>query len=134
MKRIMGLDVGFKRIGVALTDPLKISASPFKVIHRKSNAETFSEIEKIVREKEVERIIVGIPINRRGEKTKMAEKIERFTEKLKNFLEEKNLKVKIEFWDESYSTLEAKEIAGKRKFVDDVSAAVILKEWLNENA
>ena len=134
MKRVMALDVGFKRIGVALSDPLRLTASPYKVIERRSNRETFGELLSIIKEKSVSDVVVGIPVNSEGKKTKIGEKIEKFAEKFKKFLEDEGVEVKFHFVDESYSTLEAKELMrslGKeRETVDDVAAALILKEWL----
>jgi len=134
MKRVMALDVGFKRIGVALSDPLRLTASPYRVIERKSNRETFGELLSIIREKAVSDVVVGIPINSEGQKTKIGQKIEKFVEKFKKFLEEEGVSVKFHTVDESYSTLEAREVLSsigkKRELVDDVAAAVILREWL----
>lgn len=134
MKRVMALDVGFKKIGVALSDPLRLTASPYRVIERKSNRETFGELLSIIREKSVSEVVVGIPINSEGQKTKIGRKIEKFVEKFKKFLEEEGVNVKFHTVDESYSTLEAREIlfstGKKRELVDDVAAAVILREWL----
>ena len=134
MKRAMGLDVGFKKIGVALSDPLRITVSPYKVIYRRTNRETFEELLKVIEEKEVSDIVVGIPVNMKGEKTKIGEKIEKFAEKFRAFLDERGVSVNFHFFDESYSTLEAEELMrslGKRRdVVDDVAAALILREWL----
>ena len=136
MKRVMALDVGFKRIGVALSDPLSLTSYPYKVILRRSNRETFEELLRIIGEKGISEIVIGIPINREGKKTKIGEKIEKFTDKFRKFLEEKGVNVEIHLFDESYSTLEAEELlrslGKKREFVDDVAAALILKEWIEE--
>jgi len=132
--RVMALDVGFKRIGVALSDPLKLTASPYRILYRKSNRETFEELLKIVLDKGVEEIVVGIPINAQGEKTKIGQKIEKFTAKLQSFLRERGYQIPIYTHDESFSTQEAREVArslGKEKEeLDDYAAALILKEWL----
>jgi len=128
----MALDVGFKRIGVALSDPLGLTAYPYAVIERKSNRETFEELLKIIDEKRVSELIVGLPISSDGRKTKMAEKIEKFTEKLKTFLKERGREVKISFFDEYLTTAEARELKKEREVVDDIAAAIILTNYLNE--
>ncbi|WP_457680299.1 Holliday junction resolvase RuvX [Thermovibrio sp.] len=134
--RIMALDVGFKKIGIALSDPLLLTASPYKVLYRRSNKETFSELLKIINEKEVKEIVVGIPVNSRGEKSKMGDKIEKFTEKFKAFLKEAGVNVKVLFRDESFTTQEAralaKELGKEKEEVDDFAAALLLREYLEE--
>jgi putative Holliday junction resolvase len=136
MKRAMALDVGFKKIGVALSDPLMLTSYPYRVIFRKSNRETFEELLSIIEEKGVSDVVVGIPINREGKRTRIGEKIEKFVDKFKNFLSERGVRVRFHLFDESYSTLEAEELlrnlGKKREAVDDVAAALILREWLEE--
>lgn len=134
----MALDVGFKRIGVALSDPLFLTANPFKVLVRKSNEETFSELLEIITEKNVTDVVIGVPISVEGEKTKMALKIEKFAEKFRKFLKSKGLDINFHFEDESLSTYEAEELVRsfgkKRKFVDDVAAALVLNSWLKRRS
>jgi len=134
LKRVMALDVGFKRIGVALSDPLRLTAYPYKVIHRKSTRETCEELLKIVEEKNVGTILIGIPINLEGRDTKIGEKIKKFSSKFRSFLEERGKEVEFIFVDESYSTLEAENLCRKlgkrRKELDDIAAAVFLRDWL----
>ncbi len=140
MKRVMALDVGFKKIGVAVSDPLLLTSRPYTIIHRKSNKETFEDLFKLINNLNVEKIIVGIPINAKGDETKIAEKIRKFISKFESFLKEQGKEIELEFVDESYSTMEAEELCrllGKRekKEVDDIAAALILKEWLeNRNS
>jgi len=134
--RVMGLDVGFKRIGVALSDPLGLTAYPHRVIYRRSNRETFEELLKIIEDKKVEKVVIGVPVNRRGEVTRIGEKIKKFAGKFEEFLKERGKEVELLFRDESFTTQEAREVArelGKEKEeVDDYAAALILKEFLEE--
>ena len=134
--RVMSLDVGFKKIGVALSDPLSLTASPYKIIYRRSNRETFEELLRIIEDKGVRKIVVGIPVNREGEITKIGEKIKRFAGKFEEFLKERGVEAEIVFRDEAFTTLEAKELArslGKRKKeFDDYAAALILRDFLEE--
>ncbi len=130
----MALDVGFKRIGVALSDPLRLTASPYCVIERGSNKETFERLLSIIEEKKVDEVVVGLPINREGGLTKIGEKIKKFAEKFQAFLSERGVNLPFHFVDESYSTVEARELTKslgkKREAVDDVAAALLLREWL----
>ena len=132
----MALDVGFKRIGVALSDPLLLTASPYRVIYRKSNRETFNELLRVIDEKKVNKVIIGLPINREGERSKIALKIEKFARKFEDFLKEKGKSIEIVFRDESFTTLEAKELARELKKgkgeVDHIAAALLLKDYLEE--
>jgi putative Holliday junction resolvase len=132
--RVMALDVGFKRIGVALSDPLGLTAYPYRVIYRRSNRETFEELLKIIEDKKVEKVVIGVPVNRQGEITRIGEKIKKFAGKFEEFLKEREKEVELLFWDESFTTQQAREVArelGKRKEeVDDYAAALILKEFL----
>jgi putative Holliday junction resolvase len=130
----MALDVGFKRIGVALSDPLRLTAYPYKIIYRKSNSETFKELLKIIDEKDVDTVLIGIPLNAEGVETRIGEKIKKFSSKFQQFLKETGRQVNFVFVDESYSTLEAenlcKELGKKKEEIDDIAAAVFLREWL----
>lgn len=137
MKRLMALDVGFKKIGVAVSDPLLLTAKPYAIIHRKSNRETFEELLELINRLNVGKLIVGVPINRRGDESKIARKIRKFVSKFESFLKEQKREIEIDFADESYSTVEAEELCRllekkKRKEVDDIAAALILKEWLKK--
>ena len=126
----MALDVGFKRIGVALSDPLRLTAYPYKIIYRKSNSETFKELLKIIDEKDVDTVLIGIPLNAEGVETRIGEKIKKFSSKFQQFLKETGRQVNLVFVDESYSTLEAenlcKELGKKKEEIDDIAAAVFL--------
>ncbi|RUM44433.1 MAG: Holliday junction resolvase RuvX [Desulfurobacterium sp.] len=130
----MALDVGFKRIGVALSDPLRLTAYPYRVIYRKSNRETFEELLKVVKEKNVGTVLIGVPINLEGKETKIGEKIRKFSSKFRSFLKERGIELEFIFVDESYSTLEAKnlcrELGKKREELDDIAAALFLRDWL----
>ncbi|OMH41147.1 Holliday junction resolvase RuvX [Desulfurobacterium indicum] len=132
IKRYLALDVGFKKIGVAISLS-GIVAKPEKIIFRRTNAETFKEIEELIRKFGITTIVVGLPLSFTGEKTKMAEKIERFTGKLQDYLTNSGLNVEFLFHDESLSSVTAEnlETLKERKEKDDVAAAVILQEYLD---
>jgi putative holliday junction resolvase len=132
-QRCLGLDYGFRRIGVALGDPLGIIARPYLIIRRKTNEADFAHLTAIVEKEQVTKIVVGLPTDTIGEIGPQAERVIRWAHKLAVAVE-----VPISFWDESHSSVHAKDLRGiesgqhrRPAHVDDVAAAVILQEYLN---
>ncbi len=128
--RILGLDPGEKRIGVAVTDPLGITAQGIDVINYDSLEQAFSEIEAICREYGVVKIVVGNPINMNGTRGPASENASRFAEKLRE-----GLKLPVELVDERLTSVSAERtlISGgvrrkKRRDVKDKLAAVMILE------
>ena len=99
MGRILALDVGEKRIGVAITDALNIIAQGLEVIKQKNPDETLSRIMDIVKKNNVSKVIVGMPFNMDGSKGSAAQNIQGFVEFLK-----KNLTIDVETIDERLTT------------------------------
>jgi putative Holliday junction resolvase len=137
--RILALDVGEKRIGVALSDPLRMMARPLLVIQRASREEDFASISRLVRENQVSLVVCGYPLSLDGSEGPQGRRIRRYAERLA-----KTLQVPIELWDESYSTVEAEDLMQvsrkkmtpreRRGWVDAVAAAVILQSYLDSAA
>jgi len=133
--RLMGIDFGEVRIGIALSDPLQIISQPYRVIPNNDN--TISEIKDIIKSEEVRKIILGLPLNLDGEDTKKTLEVREFSEVLKN-----NVDIPVIFWDERYTTVEANEqlkymgygIAESRKVIDKVAASIILKNYMENQA
>ncbi len=131
--RSLGLDVGDKRTGVALSDPGGILASPFTIIDCEDDMAGIDAIIDIVERQEVGQIIVGLPISMDGSLSEQAEKVKAFTRKLSGHTE-----VPVEFRDERLTTVEARrlmhEVKRARKKVRDdaVAAALILQRYLDE--
>ena len=136
--RILALDPGERRIGVALSDELGILASPLCILQRRG-PERASAVAALVREHGAIEIVVGFPRTLRGEIGPQARRVERFVEELRGAVD-----VPVRLWDERYSTAEAtarlaatrKPSAGRRTraappHVDAVAAAVILQEYLD---
>ena len=131
----MGLDIGDKRIGVALSDPQGILASPFAIIDRRDERLDIEAITSIVNEHQVKQIIVGLPRSMNGSIGKQAEKVQAFTQRLRHHIE-----VPVEFRDERLSTVSAKRLlqaASKKKARtqirdDAIAAALILQGYLDE--
>ena len=128
----MGLDIGDKRIGVALSDPLGLVAQAFEVVERKGDR-VFSRLEEIIANFGVKEIVVGLPLKEDGSVGPQAEKVLTFAKEL-----ETRLGLPIKFWDERYSTQEAEKIlleadqsrSKRKKARDKVAAAIILQGYL----
>jgi len=131
--RIMGLDFGDKTIGVALSDLLGWTAQGLEVIRRESLERDLELLGKIIREYEVEEIVVGLPKNMNGTLGERAQKTMEFGEILKE-----TFQLPVKFWDERLSTVEAERIllqgdvsrAKRKKVIDKMAASVILQSYL----
>ena len=138
MTRWIAIDYGEKRIGVAITDPLKLFAKPHCTIENHTDAQVESEIIKIIKEQKVDKLIVGLPIAISGDDSAKTKEVRDFVEKLKISLAHTGCQ--IEMWDERYSTADANELCKQkgldwknaRKVVDQIAAAVILQNYLNQ--
>ncbi|MGB5823394.1 MAG: Holliday junction resolvase RuvX [Proteocatella sp.] len=130
----MALDVGNKRIGVALSDELQILAQPLYTIHRKGLDKDLEEIANIIDENKVCEIVVGLPKNMDGTIGFQGEKTQKFTDYLKE-----KVHIPVVMWDERLTTLSARKIMiennvkqkNKKNLVDTVAAVVILETYLN---
>ena len=132
--RLLAVDFGMKRIGLALSDPLLIFAYPFTTLTRDKNF--WNKLEEIINEKNISKIILGYPFNDNGGKSEIAVEIEKFAFELK-----KRFKKEIIFWDERYTSVIAQEkilesVPKKSKrrdkgLIDRNSAAIILQEYIN---
>ena len=133
--RSLGLDIGDKRIGVALSDPQGILASPLTIIDRRDERLDLEAITNIVNQHQVQQIIVGLPRSMNGSIGKQAEKVQAFTQRLCQHTE-----VPVEFRDERLSTVSAKRLmqsVSKKKIRnkvrdDAIAAALILQGYLDE--
>ncbi len=133
--RSLGLDIGDKRIGVALSDPNGILASPFTIINCQGEPADVVAIIDIVDQQQVGQIVVGLPRSMDGSIGKQAEKVTAFTQKLCD-----RTRVPVEFRDERLSTVSAKRLMQsvntrktRRKVRHDaIAAALILQSYLDE--
>lgn len=128
MERIMGLDVGDKTIGVAVSDLMGLTAQGIKTIRRESIRKDLEELENIIKEKQVNKLVLGLPKNMNGTLGPQGEKVIKFSEKLKE-----KLGLEIQFWDERLTTVAAERSLiqadvsrKKRKQVIDMLAAVLI--------
>ena len=129
--RSLGLDIGDKRIGVALSDPGGILASPLTIINRIDDTVDVEAITSIISQQQVKQIVVGLPRSMDGSIGKQAQKVETFVQKLSSHTE-----IPVEFRDERLSTVSAKRLmqaANTKKTRDDaIAAAIILQGYLEE--
>jgi putative Holliday junction resolvase len=137
--RVLSLDVGDRRVGVALSDETRSIATPMEVIHRSSKVSDFARLIQLVREQGVSELVVGHPLNADGSAGSQARRIERYAAALEDALRAEGLDVPLVLWDEGLSTQRAQEamIASGRKAkdrrtrIDAVAAAVILQDYLD---
>jgi putative Holliday junction resolvase len=131
--RILALDVGDRRIGVSMSDPEQIIASPLTVIERDENSSAIDAIIDLVDQYDVKRIVVGLPYSLDGSVGRQAEKVKDFVDKLSQ-----KVNTRIDFWDERLSTVAAERLLSesgdkkaKRLRRDDAAAAFILQGYLD---
>ncbi len=132
--RVLALDYGTKRIGVALSDELKMIASPLEYIPAEPVDEFLTRLESIVRERNVESILVGLPRNMDGSLGPAAEKVRDFVEILRG-----RFSVPIRTWDERLTSAQANRLlieSGVRRDVrkqqvDKMAAAILLQSYLD---
>jgi putative holliday junction resolvase len=135
MPRILAIDHGTVRIGLAISDEMELVASPLKTLDAQQEPER--EIARIVRDRQISRLVIGMPFHLNGQKGEAAQRVETFAEKLSRALQHE---LPIEFVDERLSSVEAEAsmsragITGKRErneIVDQLAAVVILQDYLN---
>jgi putative Holliday junction resolvase len=134
MKRIMGIDYGTARIGVALSDELQMLAHPTETIAVARVVDPVARIAALVAEKNVELIVVGLPRHMNGTVGTSAEGTSGFAEKLKT-----RVACKVRTWDERLSTVAAqralreagKSVRESRGYIDQVAAQMLLQSYLD---
>ena len=136
-RRVIAIDLGARRIGVAITDALRMTAQPEATIARRGGQRDLDAIADLVRAHDAERIVLGLPLSPEGEVGRAAASVQAFAARLRQAVD-----VPVELIDESFSTVEAEEVllaadlsrARRREVIDKVAAAVILRRWLDTNA
>ncbi len=132
-KRVLALDVGNKRIGVAYSDPLGISANPLPYIE--NNEKVFEKIKDLINEYNIGKVVIGLPLTLKGEEGEQAKITREFAEKLKEHIPD----IDIEFVDERFTTSlaeqhlrETTKKSKRKKKLDSVAAVYILKTYLDQ--
>lgn len=135
--RIMGLDIGEARTGVALSDPLQVLASPHSTIPMHGGKNDIAAICRAIEEHDTRIVVVGLPLNQHGEPGPQAEKVKRVAEAVA-----KASGATVEYQDERFSSAEAErhlratnvKSKKRRQVIDQVAAAHILQTWLDRKA
>ena len=134
MGRVLGVDYGDSRIGLAMSDPIKIIASPFKTILNEGNEKCLQVFQSLIKEKDVEAIVVGLPIGLKGQETVQTKKVREFANLLYA------LKLPIHLEDERLSSVSAEKsmiqqnikIGHNKGLIDQRAAAIILQQFLDK--
>jgi len=132
--RILGLDIGDSRIGVAISDPVEIIATPLTVITRDDDNTAIAAIGQLVGQYDVKRIVIGLPYSLDGSIGRQANKVKDFVDKLSQ-----STSARIELRDERLSTVAAERLlrgagnkkARRRSYLDAAAAAFILQGYLD---
>ncbi len=135
--RILALDHGTKRIGIALSDELKLIAQPLEFVAAEPFADLLARLKELIREKQVELILVGLPRNMNGSYGPAALKVQSFVAALRGALT-----VPIQTWDERLTSAQANRLLiqgnvrrdKRKKKVDQTAAAILLQSYLDSLA
>lgn len=131
--RIVALDVGRRRIGVAISDPLGFTAQGLETLYRVNNRTDFGYFVDLAREKEVTRFVLGLPLHMSGDESRQAAYVREFGDRLN-----RETGLPVEYWDERLTTVEAERFLlasgvtqEKRKLaIDRMAAVLLLENWL----
>lgn len=133
--RILAIDYGRKRIGLALSDELGLTAQPLAILERSNRQADLRRLREVCRQNGVARILVGHPVHITGASSEMAEEAARFAARLA-----KAFGIPVELADERLTSWEAGQFLAEAKSrrprnapVDDLAAAILLRDYLNEN-
>ncbi len=134
MERILGLDVGDKYIGVAVSDLLQLTAQGLKTIKRVGKKKDFLELKEIIDEYDIKTIVVGLPKNMNNTIGPQSEKVLKFGEKIKNKFD-----IDVIYIDERMTTMSAERILiegnvrreNRKQYIDKIAASFILQSYLN---
>ena len=132
--RFIGIDFGLSKVGLSISDPLKIISIPLKVIKYKNRKELLSKLQEIALENDVKSFVVGYPLNMNNKKNEMTKLVDDF------FVELKNLNFNVFLQDERLSSESAKKImreqnikTGKNKeYIDLIASTIILQSFLDK--
>jgi putative holliday junction resolvase len=135
--RILGLDVGSRRIGVAVSDPLGITAQGLETLQRRNKRYDFECLQRVIQEYDVREIVVGLPLRMSGAEGIQSDKMQTFAEEVR-----KRFRLPVHLWDERLTSAEANRllretdlsIEKRGKAVDRMAAVLILQGWMEQRA
>jgi putative holliday junction resolvase len=128
------MDVGSRRIGLAISDLLGITAQGLDTLHRQDKRADFAQLERVIREHDVTEIVMGLPLRMSGAEGIQAEKMQAFAEEIR-----RRFKLPVHLWDERLTSAQANrllretEMSIKRRgaVVDQMAAVLILQSWMD---
>jgi putative Holliday junction resolvase len=128
------MDVGSRRIGLAISDPLGITAQGLDTVHRQNKRLDFAQLERVIREHDVAEIVMGLPLRMSGAEGIQAEKMQAFAEEVR-----RRFKIPVHLWDERLTSAQANrllretDMSIKRRgaVVDQMAAVLILQSWMD---
>ncbi|SKC69661.1 Holliday junction resolvase RuvX [Maledivibacter halophilus] len=134
--RLMGLDVGDKTIGVAVSDLLGLTAQGVETIKRTGNKVAINRLRELISEKNVTKLVVGLPKNMNGTLGPQGEKVLSFVDKIKDKID-----IEVVLWDERLTTVAAEKMLisadvsrkKRKKVIDKIAAVYILQGYLDSN-
>lgn len=127
--RVLALDYGSARCGVAVSDPTGTLATPVDPVLRPASRKGFRALTALVREREVGRVVVGLPLGLSGADTDQTREARAFAERLGELLD-----VPVSLYDERFTTRIAQQAGGTTTAEDSRAAAVLLEDWLARHA
>jgi putative holliday junction resolvase len=128
------LDVGSKRIGLAISDPLGITAQGLETLQRQNKRSDFAQLEQVIREHRVAEIVIGLPLRMTGVEGIQAEKMQTFAEEIR-----RRFRLPVHLWDERLTSVQANRllretdmsIKRRGEVVDQMAAVLILQSWMD---
>lgn len=134
--RILALDIGTKKIGVAICDDTQTIATPKAIIKRQSNEKDFNVLLSIIQENHIVMIVIGYPLKMDGAESEITKFVAKFIENFDDFLQKILPKIYLIKFDERLSSFEARSFSFKTRSrqdeYDDISASVILEHFLHD--
>lgn len=138
---LLCLDIGSKRIGVAVSDELEVAAHPLVVIERRGLGKDLSQIIELCREHGAKRLVVGLPLDEQGRVGTSAKTVLAFVKSLEEAFRGVGLAIRVDTWDERYSTAEAETMligvgvsrVKRRRVIDKLAAANILQHYMDHH-
>ncbi len=134
-RRILGVDYGSKRIGLALSDPLRILASAYETLE--NNGSLWNRLQEVIQQEDIEFTVVGMPLNLKGEEGVKAAEVRKFVEEFKS-----SLGLEVVLWDERFTTslahhyrlesgIRKKQRQNDKARIDAAAAAIMLQGFLD---
>lgn len=134
--RILALDIGTKRIGIAISDETQTIATPKKIIKRQSNVKDFTSLFSIIQENQIIAVVLGFPFKLDGSNNLMTDFVKRFIINFNDYLNKLKTNIPLILFDERLTSFEARQFLHEHQkkimHYDDISASYILENFIND--